>query len=106
MVFSDSIQSNTKAICYQRSQSNVPNYDNAVLNIETSEPQFDDLRAILLDEKSVLRNHHYCTVMLNTDDSEPLHMDDDKKKESLDVSMNKCMKNIQSSVQKGGDRWR
>ncbi len=82
--------------------STVRNYDKAVLEIDTPEPRFDDIRAILVDEKSVLKNHRYVTVVINADSGELLHMHDGKKKESLDAFFKKLTLKQRSSIQAVG----
>lgn len=84
------------------SDGTVRNYDKAVLEMDTPEPQFDDLRAILVDEKSVLKNHHYVTVVINADNGELLHMHEGKKKESLDAFFAKLTPKQRSSIQAVG----
>jgi hypothetical protein len=37
------------------------------------EPDFDNLRIILVDEKSIGPHHHYLTVVLNGETGEVLH---------------------------------
>jgi transposase len=82
--------------------STVRNYDKAVLEMDTPEPKFDGIRAILVDEKSVLKNHHYVTVVINADSGELLHMHDGKKKESLDTFFKKLTLKQRSSIQAVG----
>ena len=84
------------------SDSTVRNYDKSVLKLDTPEPKFDDLRAILVDEKSVLKNHRYVTVVLNADNGELLHMHDGKKKESLDAFFKKLTPKQRCSIQAVG----
>lgn len=84
------------------SDSTLRNYDKAVLELDIPEPNYDDLRAILFDEKSVLKNHHYVTIVLNTDTGELLHMHDGKKKESLDSFFEKLTPKQRSSIQAVG----
>ncbi len=84
------------------SDSTVRNYDKSVLELDTPEPYFDDLRAILVDEKSVLKNHRYVTVVINADNGELLHMHDGKKKESLDAFFEKLTPKQRSSIQAVG----
>ena len=84
------------------SDGTVRNYDKAVLEMDTPEPCFDDLRAILVDEKSVLKNHHYVTIVINADNGELLHMYGGKKKESLDAFFEKLTAKQRSSVQAVG----
>ena len=84
------------------SAATVRNYDKEVLKMYTPEPQFDHLRAILVDEKSVLKNHHYVTVVINADSGELLHMHEGKKKESLDAFFEKLTLKQRSSIQAVG----
>lgn len=87
---------------FDLSGSTVRNYDKAVLEMDTPEPNFDNLRAILVDEKSVLKNHRYVTVVINADNGELLHMDHGKKKESLDSFFEKLTLKQRSSIQAVG----
>ena len=84
------------------SDSTVRNYDKSVLELDTPEPEFNDLRAILVDEKSVLKNHRYVTIVINADNGELLHMHDGKKKESLDAFFEKLTPKQRHSIQAVG----
>lgn len=65
------------------SEATVRRYDQEVLTHDLPEPCFDDIEALLVDEKAVRRGHGYVTVVINARTGELLHMDDGKKKESL-----------------------
>ncbi|MFT5882109.1 MAG: hypothetical protein ACI9FG_000607 [Crocinitomicaceae bacterium] len=56
------------------SSSSVRSYDQAVLERDTPPPNLDGIRALLVDEKSVRKQHNYVTVVLNADTVELLHM--------------------------------
>ncbi len=84
------------------SDATIRNYDKTVLKEDTPEPNFDQLRAVLVDEKSVLKNHRYVTVVINADTGELLHMHDGKKKESLDAFFHKLTDIQKLSIQAVG----
>ena len=47
-------------------------------------PRRDGIRALLIDEKSIGKGHHYLTVVLNADSGETLFLGEGKRKETLD----------------------
>lgn len=59
-------------------------WDKRVLCEYLPEPDLDNLRALLIDEKSIGPHHHYLTVVMNADNGEILHLAEGKKKESLE----------------------
>ncbi len=65
------------------SESTARRYDKEYLTSYCPETQFNDLRALLIDEKH-LGKHGYVTIVLNADTGELLHFEKGKKKESLD----------------------
>ncbi len=48
-------------------------------------PNLDDIRALLIDEKSIGKGHHYLTVVLNADTGETLFLGEGKRKATLDM---------------------
>jgi transposase len=59
-------------------------YDLDVLKADLPEPDLDGIEALLIDEKAVRRGHGYVTLVLNADTGELLHLDEGKKKASLE----------------------
>lgn len=71
------------------STSTARRWDKRVL-LETLEaPDLDDLRVILVDEKSIGKGHNYLTVVMNGENGEVLHIEEGKKKESLETFFQK-----------------
>jgi len=58
-------------------------WDKKVLLQSLPDPDLDNLRVILVDEKSIGRRHHYLTVVMNGETGEVLHLAEGKKKASL-----------------------
>lgn len=58
-------------------------WDKAVLIDKLPEPDLDNLRLLLIDEKSVRKRHGYVTLVMNAATGELLHMAEGKKKASL-----------------------
>lgn len=58
-------------------------WDKKILSEYLPDPDLDNLRVILVDEKSIGSHHHYVTVVINGDTGEVLHLAEGKKKESL-----------------------
>lgn len=74
-------------------------YDKDVLEAELPPPDFDNIRAILIDEKSVRRGHAYVTLVLNADTGELLHMEEGRKKASLESFFEKLTTIQKSSIE-------
>ena len=75
---------NQVAAMFDISDSTVRRYDKEVLQRDTPPPDLDNLRTLLVDEKSVGRGHNYLTIVLNGNTGELLYMRPGKKKEVLD----------------------
>lgn len=58
-------------------------WDKKILSEHLPNPVLDNLRVILVDEKSIGPHHHYMTVVINGETGEVLHLAEGKKKESL-----------------------
>jgi transposase len=58
-------------------------WDKTVLIDKLPEPDLDNLRLLLIDEKSVRKRHGYVTLVMNGATGELLHMAEGKKKASL-----------------------
>ena len=65
------------------SESNVYRWDREVLEKNLPEPNLDELKYLLVDEKSVRRGHNYVTLVMNGENGELLYMAEGKKKKSL-----------------------
>ena len=60
-------------------------WDKEVLMKTLPAPQLDGIRALLIDEKSIGKGHHYLTVVLNADTGETLYLGEGKRKATLDL---------------------
>jgi transposase len=78
-------------------ESTVRRYDMAVLKEDLPEPSLDDLRVIIIDEKSIRRGHGYVTLVLNGETGELLHMTEGKKKASLESFFEKLTEKTESA---------
>jgi len=58
-------------------------WDRKVLREHLPEPDLDNLRILLIDEKAVRKHHGYVTLVMNGQTGELLHMAEGKKKASL-----------------------
>lgn len=58
-------------------------WDKAILGQNLPEPDLDNLRVLLIDEKAVRKHHGYVTLVMNGQTGELLHMAEGKKKASL-----------------------
>lgn len=63
--------------------SSARRWDKRILAKHLPNPDLDNLRVILVDEKSIGARHHYMTVVINGDTGEVLHLAEGKKKTSL-----------------------
>ena len=59
-------------------------WDKMVLMKTLPAPQLNGIRALLIDEKSIGKGHHYLTVVLNADTGETLFLGEGKRKATLD----------------------
>ena len=84
------------------SASTVRNYDQAVLEEDTPPPNFDDIRALLVDEKHMGKRLGFVTVVLNADTGELLHMDKGKKGESFSSFLRILTPEQKASIQAVG----
>lgn len=69
---------------FEISPSTVRRYDKIILEETTPEPDFDNLRCLLIDEKSPGKRRPYVTIILNGETGELLHMAEGKKRESVE----------------------
>ncbi len=80
-------------------ESTVRRYDMAVLKEDLPEPSLDDLRVIIIDEKSIRRGHGYVTLVLNGETGELLHMAEGKKKASLESFFEKLTEKQRATIE-------
>lgn len=73
------------AAMFEISDATVRRYDKIVLKEDTPPPCFDGLKKLLIDEKSVRKGHCYVTIILNGETGELLHMQEGRKKESVEA---------------------
>jgi len=73
------------AAMFEISDATVRRYDKIVLKEDTPPPLLDGLRKLLIDEKSVRKGHCYVTIILNGETGELLHMQEGRKKESVEA---------------------
>lgn len=72
------------AAMFEISDATVRRYDKIVLKADTPPPCLDDIKKLLIDEKSVRKGHCYVTVILNGETGEMLHMQEGRKKECVE----------------------
>ncbi len=65
------------------SDSSVREWDKRILKAKLPPPNLDNLRALLVDEKSVRKGHHYVAVVMNAETRDVLFMAEGAKKETL-----------------------
>lgn len=71
------------------STSTARRWDKIILTERLPDPDLDNLRVILVDEKAIGAHHHYVTVVINGDTGEVLHLAEGKKKESFSAFFEK-----------------
>ena len=81
------------------SASTAYRWDKKVLEEQLPEPDLDGLRILLVDEKSIWKNHGYVTVVLNGETGELLHMAEGKKKEAFTAFFDKLSKEQKESIE-------
>ena len=84
------------------SDSTVRRYDKIVLQRDTPPPNLDNLRTLLVDEKSVGKGHNYLTIVLNGDTGELLYMKPGKKKVVLDEFLEQLCESQRLSIEAVG----
>jgi transposase len=87
---------------YGHSVSTVCEWDKHVLLNKMPPPKLDDLRILLVDEKSVRRRHNYVTVVMNGDTRELIFLKEGKKKETLLAFINRLNSAQKANVQAVG----
>lgn len=90
------------AAMYEISDSTVRQYDKEVLAERLPPPDFDNLRTLLIDEKSIRKGHNYLTIVLNGDTGELLYMEEGRKKEVIEGFFNQLTDEQKSSIQAVG----
>lgn len=74
-------------------------WDRKVLKASLGPPDLDNLRVLLIDEKSVRKRHGYVTLVMNGDTGELLHMAEGKKKASLLAFFDKLDEDQKASIE-------
>ena len=72
------------AAMFEISPSSVRRYDKIILRETTPEPDLDNLKCLLIDEKSPGKKRPFVTVIINGETGELLHMAEGKKRESVE----------------------
>ena len=62
-------------------------------------PKRDGIRALLIDEKSIGKGHHYLTVVLNADTGETLFLGEGKRKATLDEFLGSLAAEQRASIE-------
>lgn len=81
------------------STSTAYRWDKKVLQEQLPEPDLDDLKVLLVDEKAIWKHHGYVTIVLSGENGELLHMAKGKKKEALTSFFDKCSEEQKQSIQ-------
>lgn len=84
------------------STSTARRWDKIILSKCLPDPDLDNLRVILVDEKSIGAHHHYVTVVINGFNGEVLHLAEGKKKESLSAFFEKLSPHQISNIEAVG----
>jgi transposase len=93
---------NQIAAMFSISASTVRNYDQAVLEEDTPSPNFNNIRALLVDEKHMGKRLGFVTVVLNADTGELLHMNKGKKGDSFSSFLRILTPDQKASIQAVG----
>ena len=80
------------------SQPTAFRWDKTVLLKHLPQPNLDDLRILLIDEKAVRKRHGYVTLVMNGENGELLHMAEGKKKSSLQSFFDKLTDEQKKSI--------
>ena len=97
------------AMCQYMRASKVPQYlgvcdttvkkwNKKVLTALLGEPNYDNLRLLMVDEKSIGKGHSYITVVLNGQTGDLLHLAEGKKKDSLTSFFSKLSPKQKASI--------
>ena len=84
---------------FEISDATVRRYDHEVLKHDLPEPDLDNIRSLLIDEKYLGRRHGYVTIALNGDTGELLHMAKGKKKQSIESFFIKLSKEQRHNIE-------
>ena len=77
-------------------------WDKAILTESLPEPDLDDLRVLLVDEKAVRKHHGYVTLVINGQTGELLHLAEGKKKASLQSFFDKLSEEQKNRIKAVG----
>lgn len=81
------------------SKATANRWDKKVLKQELPDPDYDDLKILLVDEKSIWSHHGYITIVLNGENGELLHMAKGKKKAAFTSFFDKLSEKQKTSIQ-------
>lgn len=76
----------------------IRNYNKRYLKAKLKDPELDNLRYLLVDEKSIGKGHSYVTLVLNALSGDLLHMAEGKKKESLKSFFDKLINEQKAAI--------
>ncbi len=80
------------------STSTAYRWDKKVLQEELPEPDLDDLKVLMVDEKAIWKHYGFVTIVLNGETGELLHLAKGKKKEALTSFFDKCDEQQKQSI--------
>lgn len=83
---------------FEISDATVRRYDQIVLARDTPPPCFDGISKLLIDEKSISKGHSYVTIILNGETGELLHMQEGRKKESVETFFTQLSKEQRAGI--------
>jgi len=86
------------AAMFEIGDATVRRYDKIVLTEDTPPPCLDGIKKLLIDEKSVRKGHCYVTIILNGDTGELLHMQEGRKKDSVESFFAKLTPEQKASI--------
>jgi len=81
------------------SSSTALRWDKQVLERTLPDPNFDGIKVLMVDEKSIWKNHSYVTVVINGETGELLHMAEGKKKKAFSSFFDKLTPEQKSSIE-------
>lgn len=84
------------------STSTARRWDKRILAQYLPDPDLDNLRVVLVDEKSIGSGHQYMTVVINGETGEVLHLAEGKKKASLESFFQKLTQKQISKIKAAG----
>jgi transposase len=79
--------------------TSVRKWNKRILSDKLGEVNHDNLRLLMVDEKSIGKGHSYITLVLNGETGELLHLSEGKKKDSLKSFFDKLTDKQKSSIE-------